>query len=48
VETAAELDAVAAVGVPLIQGWYYGRPGPPWPRVEPGVGADSPSGYAAA
>jgi EAL domain-containing protein (putative c-di-GMP-specific phosphodiesterase class I) len=34
VETAAELEAVSAVGVSLIQGWYYGRPGPPWPEVD--------------
>jgi diguanylate cyclase (GGDEF)-like protein len=32
VETAAELAAVSAIGVPLIQGWYYGRPAPPWPQ----------------
>jgi diguanylate cyclase (GGDEF)-like protein len=31
VETAAELEAVAELGVPLVQGYYYGRPGPPWP-----------------
>jgi EAL domain-containing protein (putative c-di-GMP-specific phosphodiesterase class I) len=35
VETAAELDAVAEIGVTLVQGWYYGRPGPPWPLVSP-------------
>jgi diguanylate cyclase (GGDEF)-like protein len=35
VETAAELDAVAEIGVSLIQGYYYGRPGPPWPLAEP-------------
>jgi EAL domain-containing protein (putative c-di-GMP-specific phosphodiesterase class I) len=35
VETAAELDAVAAIGVVLVQGWYYGRPAPPWPEPAP-------------
>jgi EAL domain-containing protein (putative c-di-GMP-specific phosphodiesterase class I) len=49
VETAAELEAVAAVGVPLIQGWYYGRPGPPWPQVsESGALGVNPSARAAA
>ncbi|MEA2468344.1 MAG: hypothetical protein QOJ57_2470, partial [Thermoleophilaceae bacterium] len=47
VETAAELAAVSAVGVPLIQGWYYGRPAPPWPRVEP-VGELRDQGQAVA
>jgi diguanylate cyclase (GGDEF)-like protein len=35
VETAAELEAVAAIGVVLVQGWFYGRPGPPWPEPSP-------------
>jgi diguanylate cyclase (GGDEF)-like protein len=49
VETAAELAAVAAAGVPLVQGWYYGRPGPPWPQVtpEPGDLGVNPSARAA-
>jgi EAL domain-containing protein (putative c-di-GMP-specific phosphodiesterase class I) len=38
VETAAELAAVGAIGVPLIQGFYFGRPAPPWPQAEPGSG----------
>jgi EAL domain-containing protein (putative c-di-GMP-specific phosphodiesterase class I) len=32
VETEAELEAVVAIGVVLVQGWYYGRPAPPWPE----------------
>ncbi|MEA2411446.1 MAG: hypothetical protein QOC77_2007 [Thermoleophilaceae bacterium] len=35
VESPAELAAVAEIGVPLIQGWYYGRPAPPWPTPSP-------------
>ncbi len=37
VETEAELDAVRRLGVPLVQGFYFGRPGPPWPRPGSGV-----------
>jgi diguanylate cyclase (GGDEF)-like protein len=33
VETAEELDAIADLGIPLIQGYYLGRPAPPWPDV---------------
>lgn len=33
VETAAEADRLATLGVPLAQGWFYGRPGPPWVGV---------------
>jgi EAL domain-containing protein (putative c-di-GMP-specific phosphodiesterase class I) len=33
VETRAELDAVAGLGIELIQGYYVGRPAPPWPEV---------------
>jgi diguanylate cyclase (GGDEF)-like protein len=33
VETGEELAALVAVGVPLIQGYYFGRPAPPWPKV---------------
>jgi diguanylate cyclase (GGDEF)-like protein len=40
VESPAELAAVAEIGVPLIQGWYYGRPAPPWPTPSP-VGVES-------
>jgi diguanylate cyclase (GGDEF)-like protein len=39
VETAAERDAVAEAGVPLIQGYYFGRPSPPWP--DPALGSAS-------
>ena len=30
VETTAELQALASLGVPLAQGWRLGRPAPPW------------------
>jgi diguanylate cyclase (GGDEF)-like protein len=30
VETEAELRTVAELGVPLVQGWLYGRAAPPW------------------
>ncbi|GAB3555792.1 hypothetical protein GCM10027404_33190 [Arthrobacter tumbae] len=33
VETAEELDALAGLGVPLVQGYYLGRPGDPWARI---------------
>jgi EAL domain-containing protein (putative c-di-GMP-specific phosphodiesterase class I) len=33
VETAAELRAIKRLGVPLVQGFYLSRPGPPWPEV---------------
>ena len=33
VETEAELDAVRALGVPLVQGFLLARPGPPWPAT---------------
>ncbi|WP_267128323.1 EAL domain-containing protein [Baekduia soli] len=35
VETRSELDAVRRLGVPLVQGFHYGRPGAPWPVVLP-------------
>ena len=31
VETEGELQAVRRLGVPLVQGFFLGRPGPPWP-----------------
>ncbi len=34
VETEAELAVVAAAGVPLVQGFLLGRPGPPWPATD--------------
>ncbi|GAC1321483.1 MAG: hypothetical protein NVSMB25_15240 [Thermoleophilaceae bacterium] len=39
VETAAELATVRSLGVPLIQGFYFGRPAPPWPAQRDGLGA---------
>jgi len=33
VETEAELRAIRRLGVPLVQGYYFGRPGPPWPQL---------------
>jgi EAL domain-containing protein (putative c-di-GMP-specific phosphodiesterase class I) len=33
VETAEELQALKRLGVPLVQGFYLGRPGKPWPSV---------------
>jgi diguanylate cyclase (GGDEF)-like protein len=38
VETVAELEAVSAVGVQLIQGYFFGRPAPAWPEVAVGAG----------
>jgi EAL domain-containing protein (putative c-di-GMP-specific phosphodiesterase class I) len=31
VETEAELQTIGRLGVPLVQGFYLSRPGPPWP-----------------
>jgi EAL domain-containing protein (putative c-di-GMP-specific phosphodiesterase class I) len=33
VETQAELETMARLGVPLAQGYYLARPGGPWPEV---------------
>jgi EAL domain-containing protein (putative c-di-GMP-specific phosphodiesterase class I) len=33
VETEAELRAIRRLGVPLVQGYYFSRPGAPWPLV---------------
>ena len=33
VEREAELRTVRRLGVPLVQGFYMSRPGPPWPEV---------------
>lgn len=30
IETAAELETIANLGIPLAQGFYLARPGPPW------------------
>lgn len=35
VETLAELAELAALGVPLVQGWAVGRPAPGWPDIDP-------------
>jgi EAL domain-containing protein (putative c-di-GMP-specific phosphodiesterase class I) len=35
VETEGELQAVRRLGVPLVQGFFLGRPGPPWPGIDP-------------
>ena len=34
IETTAELDALRAIGVRLVQGFRLGRPGEPWPAVD--------------
>lgn len=36
VETAAELDALRALGIPLVQGYHVGRPVSPWPGEDAG------------
>jgi EAL domain-containing protein (putative c-di-GMP-specific phosphodiesterase class I) len=33
VETLDELQAITALGVPLVQGYYFSRPAPPWPAI---------------
>ncbi|MEO7126889.1 MAG: EAL domain-containing protein [Nakamurella sp.] len=35
IERAGELDALASLGVPLVQGYYLARPGDPWPTLNP-------------
>lgn len=37
VETWAELEAFARLGVPLYQGYLLGRPAPPWSRLDAGT-----------
>jgi EAL domain-containing protein (putative c-di-GMP-specific phosphodiesterase class I) len=44
VETAAELHAVRELGVPLVQGFFLGRPGEPWPQVSPVKSMHAPEG----
>jgi len=34
VETRAELDCLARLGVPLVQGYHLARPGPGWPQID--------------
>ncbi|HEX5852557.1 MAG TPA: EAL domain-containing protein [Solirubrobacteraceae bacterium] len=45
VETAAELQAVRELGVPLVQGFYLGRPGAPWPEVSVAKNVQAPEAY---
>lgn len=33
-ETRAELDCLARLGVPLVQGYHLARPGPGWPQID--------------
>jgi EAL domain-containing protein (putative c-di-GMP-specific phosphodiesterase class I) len=44
VETAAELDTVRELGVPLVQGFYLSRPGAPWPQVSAAKSLRAPEG----
>ena len=47
VETEAELRVIRGLGVPLVQGFYFSRPGAPWPEVRGagvGIGAGGGSG----
>jgi EAL domain-containing protein (putative c-di-GMP-specific phosphodiesterase class I) len=39
IEAWGEVEALLRMGVPLGQGWLFGRPGPAWPRLDPGVAA---------
>ncbi len=39
VERDGELDTLAALGVPLVQGYLLARPGPPWPELSVDVAA---------
>jgi EAL domain-containing protein (putative c-di-GMP-specific phosphodiesterase class I) len=43
VETEAELSAIRRLGVPLVQGFYLGRPGAPWPQLSVASPADAPA-----
>jgi EAL domain-containing protein (putative c-di-GMP-specific phosphodiesterase class I) len=36
IETPAELNALIELEVPLVQGFYLGRPAAPWPQVAAG------------
>jgi EAL domain-containing protein (putative c-di-GMP-specific phosphodiesterase class I) len=44
VENGAELAAVRKLGVPLVQGFYLGRPAPPWPTVSIARSVPAPEG----
>ncbi len=39
VEAWSEVEALLRLGVPLGQGWLFGRPGPAWPQLDPRVAA---------
>ncbi|MFB0835027.1 EAL domain-containing protein [Arthrobacter halodurans] len=39
VERVEELDTLAALGVPLVQGYCLARPAPPWAGIDPDVAA---------
>ncbi|MGH2864348.1 MAG: EAL domain-containing protein [Solirubrobacteraceae bacterium] len=41
VETEAELNAIRRLGVPLVQGFYFSRPAPPWPEISTGSSTQS-------
>jgi EAL domain-containing protein (putative c-di-GMP-specific phosphodiesterase class I) len=43
VETQAELQAIRRLGVPLVQGFYLGRPGAPWPQLSIESRGDTPA-----
>jgi EAL domain-containing protein (putative c-di-GMP-specific phosphodiesterase class I) len=48
VETQAELEAIRRLGVPLVQGFYFSRPAPPWPQIGMGRLVDGGEPVAAA
>jgi diguanylate cyclase (GGDEF)-like protein len=51
IENAAELQTLRALGAPLAQGFYFGRPAAPWPVVRgqaPAAAAEAPLGDPAA
>ena len=41
VETEAELHTIAALDIPLIQGYYFARPSDPWPSIDLRQGVES-------
>jgi EAL domain-containing protein (putative c-di-GMP-specific phosphodiesterase class I) len=43
VETEQELAVVRALGVPLVQGFYFSRPAAPWPELTPAQAAPAPA-----
>jgi diguanylate cyclase (GGDEF)-like protein len=48
IETEAELHKVLELGVPLAQGFYLGRPAPPWPMLAGGLSPALSTGQARA